>query len=107
MYDKIELNLENSNYRFNFKGLTFVFSSEFNLRRFSERIEDYIKQETMKLKYRYGNLIINFDLFLSIVLYKKLERRGFLIYDGEDQEIELKEDTLFLICYKSKENKHY
>lgn len=105
MQNKIEYDLNLSNYKFKYKGLDFVFSSEFNMKRFAEKIEDYVKQETLKLKCRYGNLNINFELFLSVVLYKKIEKRGFLII--EDDNITLKEDTLFLIAYKSKTEKHF
>lgn len=101
---KIELDFSKSNYKYNFMGATYVFSSEFNQRRFATRIEDYIKSETYKLKYNYGGVNINFDLFLSFALYKKLEKRGFRIYT--DDNIELKEDTLFLIAYKQT-GKHF
>lgn len=104
MQSKIELDLKKSTYECKYKGLSFKFSSEFNLKRFCARVENYIKEETLKLKYRYGNLTINFDLYFAVSLYKKLERRGFLIYDGN---IEIKEDTLFLICYKAPSSLHF
>lgn len=104
MQSKIELDLKKSTYECKYKGLSFKFSSEFNLKRFCNRVEAFIKEETLKLKYRYGNININFDLYLAVSLYKKLERRGFLIYDGN---IELKEDTIFLICYKAPSSLHF
>lgn len=101
---KAEFELEKSNYKVNFNGLTFVFSTELNLRKFKQHIKEYIKQETLRLKYRYNNLNLNFDLFLSIAFYKKIEKRGFLILE---EGITLTEDTLFLIAYKSKTGNHF
>lgn len=102
---KIIFDLKESNYKYSFEGLTFVFSSELNMNKFKQKIKEYIKQETYKLSYKYSNLNLNFDLFLSVALYKKIEKRGFLIYQNED--IELKEDTLFLIAYKSANSNHF
>lgn len=102
---KVIFDLEQSNYKYKFEGLTFVFSSELNMNKFKDRIKDYIKQESLKLTWKYSNLNINFDLFLSIALYKRIEKRGFLIYQGDN--IILKEDTLFLIAYESKNNNHF
>lgn len=95
----VERDFNISPYKLNYNGMTFVFSSIAIKNKFINRIEDYKKHETLYLKDKYGNLNINFDLFLTFALYKKLEKRGFRIYT--DDNIEIKEDTLFLICYKS------
>ena len=95
---RVILDLDNSNFKASYKGLTYVFSSECNKLKFENRIEDYIKQETLKIKSMYSQLNINFDLFLSIALYKKIEKRGFKIIT--DDNIDISKDTLFLIAYK-------
>lgn len=95
---RVILDLDNSDFRFNYKGLTYVFSSECNKNKFETRIEDYIKQETLRIKSLYSQLNINFDLFLSIAFYKKIEKRGFKIIT--DDNIDISKDTLFLIAYK-------
>lgn len=106
MRRKIVLDFNQSNYKVAYEGLMYVFSSETNQNKFSKQIKEYINKETLDIKYRYSNLNINFDLFLTFALYKRIEKRGFKIYTIEDH-IELKEDTLFLICYKSPNSNHY
>ena len=72
--------IDESPFYFTLKGIEFYFSSEFNLRRFKERYKNYIKEENAKINHRYN---INIELFypLLLSLYKKIEKRGFKIYD--------------------------
>lgn len=106
MRRKVILDFNESNFKVAYEGLMYVFSSETNMNKFSNQIKDYIKKESMDISYRYSNLNLNFDLFLTFALYKRIEKRGFKIYTIEDH-IELKEDTLFLICYKQQDAKHF
>lgn len=79
------LNLNESEYYFKYKGLVFYFSSEFYRNKFSNEIINYIETETFKIQVKY-NININFDILLMISLYKKIEKRGFRIYDEENKK---------------------
>lgn len=74
------LNLNESDYYFKYKGLIFYFSSEFYKKKFANNIQNYIENETFKLQVKY-NTNINFDILFMISLYRKIEKRGFRIYD--------------------------
>lgn len=74
------LNLNESEYYFQYKGLIFYFSSEFYKKKYADNIQNYIENETFKLQVKY-NININFDILFMISLYKKIEKRGFRIYD--------------------------
>lgn len=75
------MNIKESDYSYNFKGLSFYFSSKQYLEKFKNNIEDYINNETMKLKVKY-NIIFSIDLILMLAYYKKIEKRGFRVYDN-------------------------
>lgn len=77
----IYLNLNESDYKCNIRGLTFYFSSKQYLEKFINNVENYINNETMKLKVKY-NIIISIDLLLMLSFYKKIEKRGFRVYDN-------------------------
>lgn len=98
MKNKIILDLEVSDFKYNYMGLTFVFSSNTNKNKFETQVDNYIKQETLKIKNKYEYLNINFDLFLVIALYKRIEKRGFKVVT--DDNISIKPNTLFLVAYK-------
>ena len=79
------LNLNESEYYFKYKGLIFYFSSEFYKKKFVDNIQNYIENETFKLQVRY-NINIDFDVLFMISLYKKIEKRGFRVYDEENKK---------------------
>lgn len=76
----IEFNLKESNYKVTLQGLTFYFSSKLYLNKFTANIKDYIFNENAKIKTKY-NLDIVMDIYFMISYYKKVEKRGFRIYD--------------------------
>lgn len=80
----IELNIEESKYKYNYKGLTFYFSSMFYLHKFEREIKFFIDNETKKL-YNKFKVNADFTILLSIALYKRIEKRGFkvLVHDKE------------------------
>ena len=82
------LNLNESEYYFKYKGLIFYFSSEFYRNKFANEITNYNETETLKLQVKY-NININFDILFMLSLYKKIEKRGFRVFD----EINKKEIT--------------
>lgn len=67
-------------------GLTFVFSSDLHLTKFEERIQEHRNDFNLKIKARY-RLEVDFKNFADIVLYKKIEKRGFLIVNEGGQKI--------------------
>lgn len=79
------LNLNESEYYFKYKGLVFYFSSEFYKKKFADEISSFIETETLKLQVKY-NININFDILFMLSLYKKIEKRGFRVYDEENKK---------------------
>ena len=61
-----ELDFSKSKYKYNNEGLTYVFSTENNKNKFINKLEDYKRLETLRIKSMYSQLNINFDLFLSL-----------------------------------------
>ena len=79
------LNLNESEYYFKYKGFVFYFSSKFYKKKFADEISSFIETETFKLQVKY-NLNINFDILFMLSLYKKIEKRGFRVYDEENKK---------------------
>lgn len=78
----IYYDLNESVYNFQYDNLLFTFSSKFYLDKFKSEYNDYLKNETLKLKSKY-NCILYCDEMLLLDLYKKIEKRGFkVLYDG-------------------------
>lgn len=80
----IELNLEESKYISKFNGLVFYFSSETYKNKFNEQIEDFIKIESIKIFNKY-KVKIDLSDYLAVSLYKRIEKRGFLILYGSSK----------------------
>lgn len=78
--------LKESKFQLKYDKLIFVFSSEFYLNNFINRYEEYLKKENSKLFAKYKTSIFA-DYLILIELYKKIEKRGFLIY-YEDKELQ-------------------
>lgn len=96
----IELNLNESEFKFSYYGLSFYFSSKTYLNKFVEMAENYSKFETLKFQTKY-NIKINLEVLFLIALYKKIEKRGFRIVDDVNKK-ELTENVGFginLIMY--------
>ena len=76
--------LNESNYTFKYDDLIFYFSSNFYKEKFIKEHINYIRDETMKFKIKYKcNAYI--DDMLLLLLYKKIEKRGFkVLYDGNE-----------------------
>lgn len=91
----IQLDLKSSNYIYELENILFYFSSELYLNKFRNELEDYSYSESIKLKNKY-KLNISCNLFLAISLYRKIEKRGFYIFDKINKKI-IKENSLFYI----------
>ena len=76
--------LNESNYTFKYDKLVFYFSSQFYQEKFTREYSNFIKDETMKFKIKYKcNAYI--DDMLLLLLYKKIEKRGFkVLYNGNE-----------------------
>lgn len=72
--------INKSNYKFTFKDeLTFYFSSEFYLNKFTNEFVEYLNNETIKLRIKY-NCVVTADEMILLTLYRKIEKRGFRVY---------------------------
>lgn len=63
--------------------LIFIFSSEFYLNKFSEKLLDHRKKINTSISQRFG-FDIKLDKLADIKLYEKTETRGFLIRGKEE-----------------------
>lgn len=81
----IFLNLNESNYKITIQGITFYFSSKVYLEKFKNKVKEYIAVETAKIYVRY-KIILNLDIYFMIAFYKKIEKRGFRVYDEETKK---------------------
>ena len=78
----IYYDLEKSKFEVEYKRFRFIFSSQFYLSKFEKDINNFISIEKQKFNLRYGAYLKS-DEFLALTLYKKIEKRGFLVYfDG-------------------------
>lgn len=76
--------INESNYIFTYNRLIFYFSSKFYLEKFTREYSNFIKDETMKFKIKYKcNAYI--DEMLLLLLYKKIEKRGFKVLYDENE----------------------
>ena len=76
--------LNESNYTFEYDDLKFYFSSNFYKEKFIKEYHNFIKEETMKLKVKF-KCNIYCDEMILLLLYKKIEKRGFKVeYKGKE-----------------------
>ena len=74
--------INESNYIFNYDNLSFYFSSKFYLEKFTHEYSSFLKDEIMKIKIKY-KCNIYCDEMLLLLLYKRIEKRGFkVLYNG-------------------------
>lgn len=76
----IYLNLEESEYFVIKSGLIFYFSSKQYLDKFVNEVDKYVKEQSIQINIKY-KIYINVELYLLIAFYKRIEKRGFRIYD--------------------------
>ncbi|MBO5715290.1 MAG: hypothetical protein J6S23_02715 [Clostridia bacterium] len=75
-----DLNL--SDYRETINGITYVFSSQNHLDKFKRNLNKHRETINTSLSKRF-NLTIDVPQLADVVLYKKIETRGFLIVTDE------------------------
>lgn len=70
-------------------GLTFVFSSDLYLCKFEEQFKQHREDFNLKHTVRY-KVEVDFKVLPDIILYRKIEKRGFLILNERGQALCLK-----------------
>jgi YHS domain-containing protein len=78
--------LTKSTYTYKDGGLTYVFSSKLHLDKFKKKLKENRDIINYSLSKRF-NVNVKVSQLADIVLYKKIETRGFLIYTVEGKEI--------------------
>lgn len=78
----IYYDLTKSTYSFISKelNLIFMFSSDLYLCKFEEQFKEHRKEFNLKYSVRF-KFDVNFTLLPDLILYRKIEKRGFLIYN--------------------------
>lgn len=71
-----------SDYRTSINGITYVFSSQIHLDKFTRKLKENRHTINTSLSKRF-NLNIDLSTLADLVLYKKVETRGFLIVTDE------------------------
>lgn len=76
--------LDESIYFFKYNKLYFYFSSKLYLEKYIKSYIQFLKDETMKMKIKYKCNIVADEMIL-LLLYKKIEKRGFKVtYNGKE-----------------------
>lgn len=71
--------IETSNIKFTWQDLTFYFSSDFYKTKFEKEYVVFLNNETIKLCVKF-NCVAILDEMILLLLYKKIEKRGFRVY---------------------------
>lgn len=75
--------LKLSPFKLELNNITYIFSSELHLNKFKEQVESNRNKINKSLSNRF-NITIKFNILSDIMLYKRIESRGFLIHhDGK------------------------
>ena len=75
-----------SSYRYTVDGLTYVFSSKLHLNKFKKKLKENRDIINYSLTKRF-NIAVDVSQLADVVLYRKIETRGFLIVTGEGSEL--------------------
>lgn len=75
-----------SSYRHTVGNLTYVFSSKLHLDKFKKKMKENRDIINYSLTKRF-NISVDVSQLADIVLYRKIETRGFLIVTGEGKEL--------------------
>lgn len=73
--------IEESNIYLDVGTIRFYFSSNLYKTKFEKIHKEYVKNEKIKFNLKYKTFLYDDD-FLYILLYKKIEKRGFRIYNN-------------------------
>ena len=87
MKSKVYYDIKKTAYSTEYGEFKLYFSSEANMRKFNSQIDEYIEEQSFYLYNRFGNTDNIFDDFLTIALYKRIEKRGFRVIYKENIEV--------------------
>lgn len=81
MRNKIYHNLGESEYKVRYSNIVFYFSSPVYARKYEDRVQKYVDEQTQKFQSRYHSKItlsMNREMtqYFAIALYRKIETRG-------------------------------
>lgn len=85
------IDINDSNIFFEYGELKLYFSSDLYYEKFKKDYKRFIKDETIKFQLKY-KCFINCDYLLILLLYKKIEKRGFKVFYNNEV---IKEDYYF------------
>lgn len=82
----VYLDINKSHYRFKPSGtsIILVFSSDYYRTKFEDNYIKHREEFNLRLKNRY-HVNVDFKTYPDIVLYKKIEKRGFLVHEGDEK----------------------
>lgn len=89
----IYYDLSKSPYKVTTNGLTYYFSSDLHMLKFEDRLKDNRTETDLKLTSRF-RVAVRFPALADLVLYQKIENRGFLVTN--EKGIKLCKENLIL-----------
>lgn len=84
--NNIIYDLRLSMFKYKLNNIEYVFSSQLHRDKFIARYEDNRKKLSHKLTEKYS-FNISHDIMADLLLYEKVETRGFLIYNERGKEL--------------------
>lgn len=90
----VYLDIFESDYYYDLDGVRYYFSSKLYLNKFKDNVMNYVNENSIKLKLRY-KINLNFDLFLTLSYYRKVEKRGFRVVELSTER-KITKDTIII-----------
>lgn len=90
----VYLDIYESDYYYDLDGVRYYFSSQLYLNKFKDNVMNYVNENSIKLKLRY-KINLNFDLFLTLSYYRKVEKRGFRVVELSTER-KITKDTIII-----------
>ena len=90
----VYLDIFESDYYYDLDGVRYYFSSKLYLNKFKDNVINYVNENSIKLKLRY-KINLNFDLFLTLSYYRKVEKRGFRVVELSTER-KITKDTIII-----------
>lgn len=90
----VYLDIFESDYYYDLDGVRYYFSSQLYLNKFKNNVINYVNENSIKLKLRY-KINLNFDLFLTLSYYRKVEKRGFRVVELSSER-KITKDTIII-----------
>lgn len=101
--NNIEYDLTKTPYRHKVNNIIYCFSSQLNVDKFRERLEDNRAKVNFSLSNRF-NLFLDVSELADFLLYRQIEKRGFLIRDEKGGAFECQNQLQFVGLKVKKKN---